>query len=342
MTRYALALVVILGWAAAGPHSAHAHAFDPPIVELRELDGGAARVRVLLSPTSPADEMPQVSLPAHCTRVGEVTRRLTPERRIHSWRADCGHQGLFGHSITVSGPHGSAVDSIVHAQGGEREPFTAVLSSSQPSLQLPGEADPGGRFFETVIAYLELGVEHILLGVDHLLFVLGLLLMVRGRGALLATITAFTLGHSVTLGLAVLGIVELRPAPVEAVIALSIVFLAREVARGRGSSSLASTRPWLIAAGFGLLHGFGFAGALSELGVPEGAIPLSLAAFNVGVELGQLLFVAVILLALDLLRRLGLANSRGWRMAPAYAMGIVGGLWVLERVATVMGIAAFA
>ncbi|MCG8416892.1 MAG: HupE/UreJ family protein [Proteobacteria bacterium] len=116
----------------------------------------------------------------------------------------------------------------------------------------------------------------------------------------------------------------------------------REVARGRGSSSLASKRPWLIAAGFGLLHGFGFAGALSELGVPEGAIPLSLAAFNVGVELGQLLFVAVILLALDLLRWWGLASGRGWRMAPAYAMGIVGGLWVLERVAAVMGIAAFA
>lgn len=342
MRRCLLALAVLLGWVAAGPRSVRAHTFELPIVELHESHGGTARVRVLMSPTSSADDVPRPSLPAHCTRVGEVVRRVTPEQRIHSWRADCGEDGLFGHSITVSDPDGRAVDVIVHALGSGREPFTAVLLSSQPSLRLPGEGEPDGRFLATAVAYLELGVEHILLGVDHLLFVLGLLLLVRGRGALLATITAFTLGHSVTLGLAVLGIVELRPAPVEAVIALSIVFLAREVIRGPDTASLARQRPWLIAAGFGLLHGFGFAGALSGLGVPENAIPLSLAAFNVGVELGQLAFVAVILLAHELLRRWLPQCGPGWRMAPAYAMGIVGGFWVLERVAAVIGIAAFA
>ncbi len=144
--------------------------------------------------------------------------------------------------------------------------------------------------------YLSLGVEHILLGIDHLLFVLALLLITRGTWRLVKTVTAFTVAHSITLALATLGFVHVPQAPVEAVIALSIVFVAAEIVRVRnGRDGIAARAPWIVAFTFGLLHGFGFAGALARVGLPEGHIPLALLFFNVGVEVGQLLFIAAVL-----------------------------------------------
>jgi hydrogenase/urease accessory protein HupE len=182
--------------------------------------------------------------------------------------------------------------------------------------------------------YLRLGIEHILEGVDHLLFVLALVLLVRDAKRLVATVTAFTVAHSLTLAAATLGFVHVRQGPVEAVIALSIVFVAGEIVhQARGRPGLGSNRPWLVAFVFGLLHGLGFAGALREVGLPEHSIPLALLFFNLGVELGQLLFIACILPLASLQRRAVRRWPEQAALAPAYCIGSVAAWWTLERVA---------
>src|SRR6185436_2163723 len=186
---------------------------------------------------------------------------------------------------------------------------------------------------EVVRTYLTLGVEHILLGIDHLLFVLALLLIVKGVRRLVATVTAFTVAHSITLGAATLGFVHVPSAPVEAVIALSILFLASELARRRagGSADLTERFPWVVAFSFGLLHGFGFAGALSEVGIPQQAVPLALLFFNVGVEIGQLLFIAAVFGFGWLVRLSAVRVPAIWPRAVAYGVGSAAAFWVVER-----------
>jgi hydrogenase/urease accessory protein HupE len=182
--------------------------------------------------------------------------------------------------------------------------------------------------------YLGLGVEHILLGIDHLLFVLALLFLVQGWRRVIITITAFTVAHSITLAAATLGLVHVPQAPVEASIALSIVFVATEIVRSRmGRVSVAERWPWVIAFVFGLLHGFGFAGALREVGMPEDAIPLALLCFNIGVEVGQLLFIAAVMGIVTLLRRSAITiPAWAWRV-PVYTIGTLAMYWTIERVA---------
>lgn len=185
-----------------------------------------------------------------------------------------------------------------------------------------------------ISAYVGLGVEHILFGVDHLLFVSCLLLLVRDIRKLLATVTAFTLAHSITLAAATLGYVRVPAAPVEATIALSIVFLASELARGEADRSAATrSYPWLVAFSFGLLHGLGFAGALAEVGLPQREIPLALFSFNIGVELGQLAFIAAVL-SLVLIARPSRLRLPSWSAGAAgYAIGSVAAFWVFARLA---------
>jgi len=184
--------------------------------------------------------------------------------------------------------------------------------------------------------YLALGVEHILLGIDHLLFVLGLLLIVRGPWQLLTTITAFTLAHSLTLALATFGLVTLPPRTVEAAIALSILFLAVEILHGRqGRRGLTHRFPWLVAFAFGLLHGLGFAGALADIGLPAAEVPVALLFFNLGVEIGQLLFVAAVLSLRWAVRTLQLGWPRWAEALPAYAIGTIASFWFMQRLATI-------
>jgi hydrogenase/urease accessory protein HupE len=183
-------------------------------------------------------------------------------------------------------------------------------------------------------AYLTLGVEHILTGIDHLLFVLALLLLTRGTWRLVKTVTAFTVAHSITLGLATLGIVHVPSKPVEAIIALSIVFVAAEIVQARrGHQGLAARVPWIVAFTFGLLHGFGFAGALSETGLPAGHIPVALLFFNLGVEAGQLLFVAAMLAVMACARHIQMVWPRWAGLVPPYAIGGLASFWVIQRVA---------
>ena len=198
-----------------------------------------------------------------------------------------------------------------------------------------------GSLWSAAKRYLSLGVEHIALGIDHLLFVLCLLLVVQGIWPLVKTITAFTLAHSITLGLATLGFVQFSPAPVEASIALSIVFLAAEVLRRRhagGYVTVTYRAPWLIAFGFGLLHGLGFAGALADLGLPQKEIPIALLFFNIGVELGQLLFVGVILLVGYALHWLGQQQRDLLTRVTAYGIGGLAAFWFLQRSAAIFTI----
>ena len=199
--------------------------------------------------------------------------------------------------------------------------------------------EPAPGRWQAVRTYLNMGVGHILMGVDHLLFVLGLLLIVHDRWMLLKTITAFTVAHSITLGIATMGWASAPMLPLNAAIALSILFLGPEIVRvRRGETSLTIRNPWLVAGAFGLLHGFGFASGLTALGLPRAEIPLALLFFNCGVEIGQLFFVALILLLALSFRTLEIHWTRWAQALPAYTVGGLGAYWTIQR--TVMLIAA--
>jgi hypothetical protein len=239
--------------------------------------------------------------------------------------------GLDGWNVTVHGLSETMVDVLVRISLADGRVVSRLLRPDSPSFVFTAEsAGPAAG------GYFVLGAEHILLGIDHLLFVLALVLIVRGVGLLVKTITAFTVAHSITLGLATLGYVHVPSAPVEAVIALSIVFVAAEIVRShRGERGLTERAPWLVAGSFGLLHGFGFAGALSEVGLPQNDIPQALLWFNVGVETGQLAFVAVVLGVIALIRRATFVFPRWAPLTPPYAIGAIAMFWVIERTAAI-------
>jgi hydrogenase/urease accessory protein HupE len=217
----------------------------------------------------------------------------------------------------------------MHWLDGQSRAYTAT--GSQPTIHLYGSADDdtrGGAW-----AYLHLGIEHILLGVDHLLFVLGLLLIVGQRWMLVKTITAFTLAHSITLAVATLGVAHVPAAPLNASIALSILFLGPEIVRcWRGETSFTIRHPWVVAFAFGLLHGFGFASGLAQLGLPSEEIPLALLLFNVGVEIGQIGFVIGMLLLARSFRLTQLHWPKLMERLPGYAVGTLGAFWTIQRV----------
>jgi hypothetical protein len=239
-------------------------------------------------------------------------------------------EGLEGRSIAIDGLSGSGTDVLVRVLRSDGTEQVTRLLPSVTSFVI--ESAAGG--FYVARTYFVLGVHHILAGFDHLLFVLALLLIVRGVRRVIVTITAFTLAHSLTLAAATLGWVQVPSAPVEATIALSIVFVAAEIVHGlQGRAGITARWPWLVAFTFGLLHGFGFAGALHEVGLPEQSIPLALLFFNLGVEAGQLIFVSFVALVVLAHRRLQLHWPRWAEYAPAYAIGTIAMYWVIERVA---------
>jgi hydrogenase/urease accessory protein HupE len=237
--------------------------------------------------------------------------------------------GLTGTTVTIDGLDKTFTDVLLRFERADGIELTHRFTPSAVSYVFA--ATPGRG--QVAWTYLVLGTEHILSGVDHLLFVLALLMVVAGWRKLVGTVTAFTVAHSITLALAALGFVHVQGPPVEAVIALSIVFVAAEIVRGRtGKPGLTARLPWIVAFTFGLLHGFGFAGALSDIGLPQSAIPLALLTFNVGVELGQLLFIAAILMLYAIARRIQRTPPEwAWRV-PAYAIGGTASFWMIERV----------
>lgn len=237
-------------------------------------------------------------------------------------------ESLRGKELHIKGLNKTLIDVLVTIAYTNGEKATFLLQADKDSQIIPGKTNS----FDVVKTYTILGIEHILLGIDHLLFVLALILITHGHWKIIKTITAFTLAHSITLSLAALGYVNFPGAPVEAVIALSIVFLALELLKNiNGEQTLTSKKPWLVAFSFGLLHGFGFAGALSEIGLPQQDIPLALAFFNIGVELGQLFFVFIALGAIKLL-----SLYKNWpsftKKIPAYAIGSIAAFWMIQRI----------
>jgi hydrogenase/urease accessory protein HupE len=269
--------------------------------------------------------------PADCALVGERTRQLVEGAYVDRMTLRC-EGGLAGKTVAIAGLEATLTDVLVRIQLADGRAQTEVLKPSRPSFAVSGSAPSGGAG-----AYFTLGVEHILLGIDHLLFVLGLMLLVTGRWLLFKTITAFTLGHSASLALATLGLVSVPGPPLNAAIALSIVFLAAEIVRQRrGERHLTARHPWIVAGAFGLLHGLGFAAALTSLGLPNSAIPLALLFFNLGVEAGQVLFIALVLAMLASWRVLDLRWPTWTSPLPVYAMGIVAAVWFMGRLAALM------
>jgi len=309
--------------------NAGADEIRPALLEITERDGGWVDVvwkkpalgdRVLrLEPLFPEFFEPAAPTSGRALGGGWVEYRY--------YRT--GGQALAGETIRVEGLAGVSTDILLRIRLADGIEHSAILNASHLSFTIPEQ--PSKR--EVAVSYWQMGTIHILQGFDHLLFLLTLLLIVQGIWPLLKTVTAFTLAHSLTLVLATLGLVNLPSAPTEAVIALSIMLLAVEVVhKNRGAHTFSERFPWLIAFTFGLVHGLGFAGALSEIGIPQNEVPLSLLMFNVGVETGQVLFVVAVSLLLAALQRYQARSSRLLRRAAPYAIGGVAAFWTFTRV----------
>jgi hydrogenase/urease accessory protein HupE len=239
--------------------------------------------------------------------------------------------GLAGQTFAIEGSAVGVTEVIARVERLDGSSQVERLPMEQPRFVVEPPQGTGAVAW----SYFVIGVEHILGGIDHLLFVLALLLIVHGGKRILATVTAFTAAHSLTLAAATLGWVHVPGPPVEAIIALSIVFVASEVVHGaQGRPGLTERAPWIVAFSFGLLHGFGFAGALAEVGLPQSAIPLALLTFNIGVEIGQLMFVGAVLLLRVLAARLVAVRTDWLPTATAYAIGAIAAFWTIERVAS--------
>lgn len=272
----------------------------------------------------------RVEFPKSCKKTMPPRANMVNNAYIERWDIQCAG-GLIGHSVHISGLPDTSTDVLVRVEMVDGSSQMERLTASTQSFILQASPDA----FDVAHTYLVLGVEHILAGFDHLLFVLALLLIVGWRWkSLIQTITAFTLAHSITLALATLGFIHVPAAPVEAVIALSIVFVAAEILHVRaGQASLTARAPWLVAFLFGLLHGFGFAGALSEIGLPKNSVPLALFFFNIGVEVGQLIFVVSVSLIGMLLNRTRLAWPTWVEIVPPYVIGSCAAFWFIQRIA---------
>lgn len=331
MTRL-LATVVLLLAILASP--AKAHDLRPAYLEITE---GASDVYSVLWKVPALADRRLAIYPRLPSSAAESTPRagvFLTDAYVERWTVHA-PAGFAGETITIDGLAESRTDVLVRIQRLNGEASVTRLTSASPAFEVT--AATGWK--QVAAAYLWLGVEHILLGVDHLIFVLALIMLVRGWRRICLTVTAFTLAHSITLGMATLGYLDVPGPPVEAAIALSIVLVAIEIVNSvRGQESLATRFPWAIAFAFGLLHGLGFAGALSEVGLPAHAIPLALLFFNLGVELGQLVFIAAVLGAFTIIRRVtgavaGSTSNWTWlRQAAAYGIGGIASFWLIERV----------
>lgn len=325
-------LIAIACAFAAGCPRAEAHPLAPSLLEIGELSPGQVQV-LWKTPLArvPGEEL-QPSLPPFCHPVGAVQSFMEGSAKLSRSTVAC-DSAMVGSSWGVQGFANLQSHVILRLSLADGRKYQKVLDLQNPSFIVP-EHPQASTVFKS---YFRLGLEHILSGWDHLLFVLGLVLLVSSRRALLWTVSAFTLGHSVTLSLAALGLIHVPPLPVEALIAFSIVLLAIELTRSQAVHKTFFHRyPWALAFSFGLLHGLGFAGALAEVGLPPGEIPLALFSFNVGIELGQLAFIALVLMgqwALSWAPKPLTSRSRGLAV---YAIGCLSAFWLIERLSKLL------
>jgi hydrogenase/urease accessory protein HupE len=329
-TRLLGLLLTVAGFF-AWPSLASAHEVRPAFLQITELSDG--RYDILWK--QPSQGMMAVRLIPHISggllEGSPSAIETAPSFQIQIWRhVDAGAAGLDGRTLEIEGLRQTITDVLVSITLSNGDQIQESLLPQNPFLAL--HLRKNGLAVPT---YLVLGMKHILTGADHLCFVVGLLLLVRDRIMLLKTITAFTLAHSITLAATTLHLIAVRPALIEALVALSILFVAVELVHFyRGREGLTVRFPWLIAFTFGLLHGSAFAGALAEIGLPPHAIPLSLLLFNVGVELGQISFLAVVLGIIWCLAHLPRPLPAWTRWVPPYAIGTFAAVWFLERIQT--------
>jgi len=310
--------------------AAQAHEIRPAYLEIKETAPGRYdilwRTPVLAGMRLPvALKMPGDLRNLKEPVVQELTDSLVERRSI-----DAGPAGLAGKRIEFPGLQLTITDVLVRIEPLEGATTTELVRPPRPWFELSA---PRGTL-ATAGVFLTQGIDHILLGVDHLLFVLGLLAIVRTPWMLVKTVTAFTVAHSITLAVATLGLVSVPAPPLNAAIALSILFLGPEIVRAwRGGTSFTIRHPWVVAFAFGLLHGFGFASGLTALGLPQREIPLALLMFNIGVEAGQLAFVALVLLMARAFKVLQVRWPRPVELLPAYVVGSLGAFWTIQRIA---------
>lgn len=302
--------------------------FSPALLNITERDGGWVDVTWKVPTRSDKVLAIKPLLPAFLEPVGPGSGRRVAGGWIETSSYRAGDQVLNGSTLTIEGLARVPTDVLVRITLKDGSEHSTILRSSLNTFTIPEKATNK----ELAFSYLSMGTIHILEGYDHLLFLVALLLIISSFRKLLLTITAFTLAHSITLALATLGWVNMPSAPTEAVISLSILFLAIEIIRLReGETPLTAKNPWIVAFSFGLIHGLGFAGALSEIGVPQNAVPLALVMFNVGVEIGQVVFVTAVAGLLALIRRFGLPSHEFTGKLVPYAIGAVAAYWTIER-----------
>jgi len=319
-----LLLAVLCGLAAAG---SIAHEVRPAYLEITET--APERFAVTWKQPVLADRRLAIDpvFPAGCERSGAELPEHTGAALLERFKLAC---DLRDGTLGIEGLSATLTDTLVRISYLDGEVRSQILRPSSPTLDLSSATPALGGYFV-------MGVEHLLLGIDHILFVIGLVLFIRTPWTLVKTVTAFTVAHSITLALSVLELVRLPQGPVEAVIALSILFLARELmVPASRRSDLTSTAPWLMAFAFGLLHGFGFAGALADIGLPRDQLAMSLLLFNLGIEAGQLLVIAAMLSAGWAIRQAAATLLPLAERGFATAMGCVAGFWTIDRVLVLM------
>ncbi len=314
--------------------STDAHELRPAYLEMRQTGSETFDVMWKVPARGDLRLGLHVRFPEFCKEVQERVAYTANNAHIERWKVQC-PGGIAGQTITIDGLSSMLTDVLIRLQWSDGATETVRLNAEQTEYIVKGS--PG--WHQVAGAYTWMGIEHILLGVDHLLFVLGLLLIVRGVRTLVETITAFTVAHSISLALAVFGIVNVPARPVDAAIALSIVFLGAEILHARrGQQGLTVRFPWIVAFAFGLLHGLGFAGALTSLGLPPTDIPLALLFFNVGVEIGQLLFVLFFVVMAWAFRTLQVVWPKWSEPVPAYVIGTLASYWFIGRFLVLIGI----
>ena len=326
MTRLGALFLVALAVIAAG--AATAHEVRPAYLDISQDRTGWVRV-LWRQPTAGEATLPITPRLSSGWLAPETGARTVAEDSTTTrWAIRPPHAALEGQTLTIEGLDASITDVLVRVRYANAVEASQLIRPDRPQWRLPASSKP----ILPVLAYLQLGLTHIWTGIDHLAYLLGLMLLVTSLKALIKTVTAFTVAHSVTLSMSALGLINVPPAPVEAVIALSILAVAVELVRYRsGLPSLAQRQPWLIAFPFGLLHGLGFAGALSEVGLPPHDIPAALLSFNLGIEAGQMAFVLAVMAAFH---GLALAAPRvvAWvRRALPYLIGSVASYWLIAR-----------
>ena len=314
--------------------AARGHESRPAYLELKETAPGRFSV-LWRTPVLAGMRLPVVlKLPDGVKDLQEPVVQELADSLVERRSIDAGPDGLAGRRIGFDGLEFTITDVLVRAEMLDGRSWTAIARASQPWVDVAASQTRS----EAVGTYLVQGIRHILFGADHMIFVLGLLLIVKDRWMLVKTVSAFTVAHSITLAVATLGYASVPVVPLNAAIAMSILFLGPEIVRSwRGETSLTLRRPWLVAFAFGLLHGFGFASGLSTLGVPRGEIVLGLLWFNVGVELGQLGFVALVLALEHSFRVLEVRWPRWVEALPGYTVGSLGAYWTVQRVALLLG-----